>query len=72
MKAAEAAARRESYLPRIPGRRRREMPESQRMLYGNSREARDRVEAVFKRAAAADEYLASFKLRDCDYCEEGW
>ena len=43
-----------------------------RMLYGSSKEAAERRDRVFRRAARVDEYLASYRFHHCDYCQRGW
>ena len=42
------------------------------MLFGGSKEASERREDVFRRAAEVDTYLQSYRFRGCDYCERGW
>ena len=68
----EAQELRKSFRPMIPGSNQRRLPESQRMLYGKSREARRRLDGVFRRALQVDKFLGSHEFGGCDYCTQGW
>ena len=71
-KEQEAEELRSACHARIPGKSQRFLPESVRMLFGGSKEASERRDRVFRRAAEVDSYLQSYRFMDCDYCERGW
>ena len=63
---------RQAHISRIHGKNQAGLPESARLLYGNSRVATERRDRTFLRAAEVDAYLQSYHFVHCDYCERGW